>query len=228
MSRKTVLRIVVLAAVAAGVAWVIVNREALDVTALEAWVLGFGVWAPVVFVALYAAAAPLGAPGSALTLAGGVLFGPVWGSVYSLVGATAGASLAFLIARYVAAEWVAARAKGILARVIAGIEAEGWRFVVFVRLVPLFPYNLLNYALGATRIKFSHYVIASFVAMAPGGVAYTYLGYAGREIAGGSADWVNTALIAIAAVAAVTFVPLAIRRWRLMRKAEDGAVDSAT
>ena len=125
MSRKTVLRIVVLAAVAAGVAWVIVNREALDVTALEAWVLGFGVWAPVVFVALYAAAAPLGAPGSALTLAGGVLFGPVWGSVYSLVGATAGASLAFLIARYVAAEWVAARAKGILARVIAGIEARG-------------------------------------------------------------------------------------------------------
>ena len=228
MSRKAVLRLMLLAVVAAGVAWVIVNRDALDVAALEDWVLGFGIWTPLVFVVLYAAAAPLFAPGSALTLAGGVLFGPVWGSVYSLAGATAGATLAFLIARYVAADWVAARAKGILARVIAGIEAEGWRFVVFVRLVPLFPYNLLNYALGATRIKLSHYVIASFLAMAPGGVAYTYLGYAGREIAGGSADWVNTALIAIAAVAAVTFIPLAIRRWRLMRMSGDGSADSAT
>ncbi len=228
MSRRAVLRVILLAAVAAGVAWVIVNRDVLDVDALEAWVLGFGIWAPLVFVGLYAAAAPLGAPGSALTLAGGVLFGPVWGSVYSLLGATAGATLAFLIARYVAADWVAAKAKGILGRVIAGIEAEGWRFVVFVRLVPLFPYNVLNYALGATRIKLSHYVIASFLAMAPGGVAYTYLGYAGREIAGGSTDWVNTALIAVAAVAAVTFIPLAIRRWRLMRKAGDESADSAT
>jgi uncharacterized membrane protein YdjX (TVP38/TMEM64 family) len=228
VSRKTALRFIILAAVIAGVAWVIVNRDALDVAELEAWVLGFGIWAPLVFIALYAAAAPLGAPGSALTLAGGVLFGPAWGSLYSLVGATAGATIAFLIARYVAADWVASRTKGILARVIEGIEAEGWRFVVFVRLVPLFPYNVLNYALGATRIKLSHYVIASFVAMAPGGVAYTYLGYAGREIAGGGSDWVNTALIAVAAVAAVTFIPLAIRRWRLMRKAAAGCTDSPT
>ena len=225
MSRKTVLRIIVVAAVAAGVAWVVVN---LDIGALEAWVLGFGIWAPLVFIALYAVAAPLGAPGSALTLAGGVLFGPVLGTIYNLVGATIGATLAFLISRYIAADWVAARAKGILGRVIAGIEAEGWRFVVFVRLVPLFPYNVLNYALGATRIKLSHYVIASFVAMAPAGTAYTYLGYAGREIAGGSTDWITTGLFALGGLAVVAFIPFAIRRWRLLRGAASAAADSET
>ena len=215
MSRKTVLRIIVLAAVAAGVAWVIVN---LDVGALEAWVLAFGAWGPVVFIAVYALAAPLGAPGSLLTAAGGALFGP-WGIIYNLVGATIGATLAFLIARYIAADWVTARAKGILARVIAGIEAEGWRFVVFVRLVPLFPYNLLNYALGATRIKLSHYVIASFVAMAPAGTAYTLLGDASLKIAGGSAEWIRTGLFALGGLAIVAFIPFAIRRWRLLRGA---------
>ena len=228
MSRKTLIRLILLAAVAAGVAWVIVNREALDVAALETWVLGFGIWAPLVFVGLYAAAAPLGAPGSVLTVAGGVLFGAALGTLYNLVGATIGATLAFLIARYLAADWVAARAKGILGRVVAGIEAEGWRFVVFVRLVPLFPYNVLNYALGATRIKLSHYVIASFLAMAPAGAAYTYLGFAGREIAGGGGDWIRTAVFALGGLAVVAFIPFAIRRWRLLRGAAAASADSET
>ena len=70
---------------------------------------------------------------------------------------------------------------------IAGVEAEGWRFVAFVRLVPLFPFNLLNYALGLTRIPLAHYVLASLVCMAPGTIAYTWLGYAGREALAGNA-----------------------------------------
>ena len=74
-----------------------------------------------------------------------------------------------------------------LARLIRGVEEEGWRFVAFVRLVPLFPFNLMNYAFGLTRIRLGEYVVASFVCMAPGAFAYTYLGYAGREAASGQA-----------------------------------------
>jgi uncharacterized membrane protein YdjX (TVP38/TMEM64 family) len=74
------------------------------------------------------------------------------------------------VARYLAADWVARKAGGRLGRLIAGVEAERWRFVAFVRLVPLFPFNLSNYALGLTRIPLSHYVLASLVCMAPGAI----------------------------------------------------------
>ena len=91
-------------------------------------------------------------PGSVITLAGGALFGPVWGTFYSLTGATAGAAAAFLVARYLASDWVHRKAGGWTKQLIEGVDKEGWRFVAFVRLVLLFPFNLLNYALGLTRI----------------------------------------------------------------------------
>ena len=88
-------------------------------------------------------------------------FGPVAGTFYSLTGATLGATLAFLVARYLASDWVARRTGGRLGEFINGVEAEGWRFVAFVRLVPLLPFNALNYALGLSRIPLGQYVAAS-------------------------------------------------------------------
>ncbi len=160
--------------------WAMSDRQHLDVGATVAAVANLGVWAPVAYIGLYVIATVLFLPGSVLGLAGVAVFGPVWGTVYTLLGATIGATLAFLAARYLAADWVAARAGGRLKQLADGVEAEGWRFVAFVRLVPLFPFNLLNYALGLTRIGLRDYVLASLVCMAPGTVAYTYLVYAGR------------------------------------------------
>src|SRR5262249_4842428 len=155
--------------------------------ALEQELQRFGPWAPILFIGLYALSTVLFVPGSALTVAGGVLFGPIWGALWSLTGATFGATLAFATARYIASDWVSRRAGERLARLIRGVEEEGWRFVAFVRLVPLFPFNLVNYAFGLTQIRLGEYVLASFVCMVPGAIAYTYLGYAGREAAAGSA-----------------------------------------
>ncbi len=93
-----------------------------------------------------------------------------------------------------------------------GVEEEGWRFVAFVRLVPLFPFNLVNYAFGLTRIGLGEYVLASFLCMAPGALAYTYLGYAGREAAFGQAGSIHKALLALALLAAVAFLPRLVRR----------------
>ena len=101
-------------------------------------------------------------------LAGGALFGPILGSVLNLLGATIGATIAFVLARYVAGDWVARKGAGRLKQLITGVEAEGWRFVAFVRLVPLFPFNLTNYALGLTRIGLLPYVVTSLLCMAPG------------------------------------------------------------
>jgi rhodanese-related sulfurtransferase len=97
---------------------------------------------------------------------------------------------------------------------VTGVEAEGWRFVAFVRLVPLFPFNLTNYALGLTRISLQHYVLASLVCMVPGSVAYTWLGHAGREAAAGNTAAIRYGLIALALLAAIAFLPRLVRRLR--------------
>jgi uncharacterized membrane protein YdjX (TVP38/TMEM64 family)/rhodanese-related sulfurtransferase len=218
MRPAKLLRIGLLLALGLAAGWAIAHRGEFDAAALERWVQAAGIWAPALFVAIYAAAAVLFLPGSVLTLAGGALFGPLWGTLYNLTGATLGATLAFLVARYLASEpvarWVEGRAGSRLKQLMDGVEAEGWRFVAFVRLVPLFPFNLLNYALGLTRIRLAHYVIATYLFMLPGALAYTYLGYAGREAVAGGEDAIRVGLLALALLALVAFLPRLVSRLR--------------
>ncbi len=183
--RNLILRSVLVAALSAAIIWLGLHRELLQPATIQRELQRFGGWAPILFLLLYTLATVLFVPGSLLTVAGGALFGPIWGTLWNLTGATLGATLAFLVARYVASDWVAARSGERLGRLVRGVEEEGWRFVAFVRLVPLFPFNLMNYAFGLTRIRLREYVLASLVCMAPGALAYSYLGYAGREAAFG-------------------------------------------
>jgi uncharacterized membrane protein YdjX (TVP38/TMEM64 family) len=207
-------RILVLCILCAGIVAAVAWRDRISIETVTTWVTQAGWIAPLVFIASYAIAAVFFLPGLVFTLAGGALFGPVYGTLYNLTGATLGATLAFLTARYLAHDWVEQRAGGRLAQLVAGVEREGWRFIAFVRLVPLFPYNLLNYALGLTRIRLSHYIITTFIFMAPAGAAYTYLGYAGRELAGAGEDVIHKALLAIAAIATVAFMSRLLSRRR--------------
>jgi uncharacterized membrane protein YdjX (TVP38/TMEM64 family) len=176
-----------------------------------------GSWAPLLLTGVWLVAPLFFVPGSPVTLAAGALFGPLWGAVYSLIGATGGATLAFLASRYLAGAWVERHLGPRLAGLKGGIEAEGWRFVAFVRLVPLFPFNLLNYALGLTRVPLRTYVITTFACMAPGAAAFAYLGYAGRAALEGSTGWVTTAITALGASAALALLPFMIRRWKAPR-----------
>ena len=210
-------RIGLLLILAIGIGTALVYREHISVAALEQWLGQLGWAAPLVFIAGYAIATVFFMPGLLFTLAGGALFGPVFGTLYNLAGATLGAMLAFLAARYIASDWATRRAGKRLRQLVEGVENEGWRFVAFVRLVPLFPFNVLNYALGLTRIRLLTYVVTSFVFMAPGGAAYTYLGYAGRELVAGGEDIVKKALLAIAVVATVAFGSRIIMRLRRNR-----------
>ncbi len=211
---KSLPRLLIGLALLATIAVAILNRDRFDAAALQAWVEGAGAAGPLLFMAIYALATVLFLPGSVITLVGGALFGPVWGTLWNLTGATVGASLAFLIARYLGADWVARKAGGRAKQLIDGVEQEGWRFVAFVRLVPLFPFNLLNYALGLTRIPFLAYVIASWLFMLPGAIAYTWLGYAGREALAGGEGMIRNILIALALLAAVGFIPRLVKRLR--------------
>lgn len=223
MKSSTAIRLALAAVVLAAAVFGYIYRDNLTREGVQAFIEGFGVWAPLVFMAVYLAATVLFLPGSVFTLAGGALFGVWEGTAYSLGGATLGATVAFLVARYVAAEWVAEKAGGRLRRIIDGVEQEGWRFVAFTRLVPVFPFNLLNYALGLTRIPVLQYALASLICMAPGAFAYAYLGEALAQVARGvaaegSADdlrgTIQTILIAVAVFAAVTFLPRLVKRLR--------------
>jgi uncharacterized membrane protein YdjX (TVP38/TMEM64 family) len=189
-------------------------RGHLQVESLLEQIRALGPWGPLAFVLLYCIAPALFAPGLPLTLVGGALFGPVWGTVYSLVGATGGATLAFFIARYLASDWVEQRTKGIVKRLKEGVEQEGWRFVAFTRLVPLFPFNLLNYAFGLTKIQPSHYVVTSFGAMLPGAAAYSFIGYAGRESAVGGERLVLKICAALGLLVFVAMLPRFVKRLR--------------
>jgi uncharacterized membrane protein YdjX (TVP38/TMEM64 family)/rhodanese-related sulfurtransferase len=208
---KALLLLLLAAVITAGFLY----REQLQVEQLSAWIEQAGIAAPLLFVVLYALFTVAFTPGVVITLVGGALFGPVLGALYNLVGATLGATIAFLISRYLASQWVVAKAKGRLQQLIEGVESKGWRFVAFVRLVPLFPFNLLNYLLGLTRIPLLHYVFASFFFMLPGAGAYTWLGYVGREAAAGSEGVIHKGLLGLALLALAAFLPRLVARWRV-------------
>ncbi len=211
---KPALRWVLGLVLVVAIAFAVALRDRFDSAALQAWVEGAGAVGPVLFMGLYALATVLFLPGAVVTLAGGALFGPLWGTLWNLTGATVGAALAFLIARYLGADWVARRAGRRMQRLNDGVAAEGWRFVAFVRLVPLFPFNLLNYALGLTRIPFLTYLLATWVFMLPGAFAYTWLGHVGREALAGGDGLVRNVTIALSLLAAVAFLPRIVRRLR--------------
>lgn len=149
-----------------------------NVYKIKEWVSGFGLIAPLVYIGFYIVATLFFLPGSSITVLSGIVFGPVWGVVYVWIGATVGVSLAFLVARYVARDlvenWVSGNAQ--FQKIDEKVEQEGWRILMFTRLVPYFPFNLQNYAYGLTKIKFLTYMLVSAIFMLPGTIAYVQIG----------------------------------------------------
>jgi uncharacterized membrane protein YdjX (TVP38/TMEM64 family) len=179
------------------------------------WVDGLGFWGPAVFVFGYAIAVVAFVPASLLTLGAGAIFGIVHGVIYVFVAATIGSCLAFLVSRYLARSAVERKLEGKpkFSAIDRAVEAEGLKIVFLLRLTPAVPFNLLNYALGLTRVRFADYLIAS-VGMLPGTLLYVYSGKLAGDVAalaGNSAvarGWGYYSLLALGLVAtlAVTMV----------------------
>lgn len=148
------------------------------------WVRGLGALGPLVFIAGYVVAAVAGVPGSLLTLAAGAIFGLAFGVLYVFVGATLGASAAFLVARYLARGMVERRvgANAKFQALDRAIAANGRKIVFLLRLSPVFPFSLLNYALGLSRVRFVDYFVAS-IGMLPGTILYVYYGKLAGDVA---------------------------------------------
>ena len=173
-----------LVAVAAAITvLVIVGRHAGEwIPTLTEWVARLGVWAPLAFVAMYVLGALLLAPGSVMTLAAGALFGLVKGAALVFFAATVGAAAAFVVARHLARGYVERRIGRRLAAVDEAIARNGLRLVLLLRLSPVLPYNLLNYSLGLTRVRFRDFLLGS-VGMLPGTFLYVYYGKVAGDLA---------------------------------------------
>lgn len=141
------------------------------------WIDSLGTVGAIAFILLYIIATVAFLPGSILTLGAGVVFGVVWGALYVFIGATLGATAAFLVGRYLARGWVAKKIEGNkkFRAIDQGVGREGLKIVLLTRLSPIFPFNLLNYAYGVTGVSLKDYVIGS-VGMIPGTIMYVYIG----------------------------------------------------
>ena len=175
-NRTRLLRVVIGVVILAGL--VLLAQQAGDsLPDLAAWVDDSGAWGPLAFVLVYALAVVAFVPGSLLTLAGGALFGILWGTLYVFVAAVLGSSGAFLVARYLARQAVEHRLQksGRFEQLDRAIGEQGLKIVFLLRLSPAFPFNLLNYAIGLSRISLRDYLFAS-VGMLPATVLYVYYG----------------------------------------------------
>jgi len=148
------------------------------------WIKDLGAIGVLAYMVIYNLATIFFIPGSLLTLGGGAIYGVVWGSVYVFLAATIGATLAFLIGRYVARNWVEHQIEGNgkFQAIETAIAREGLKIVFLTRLSPIFPFNLLNYALGVTRVSLKDYVLGS-IGMIPGTVMYVYIGSLAGDLA---------------------------------------------
>lgn len=212
--------IVVIAIVLAALLMVLPVKQYL--TAGLEWTQGLGVWGPLFVAGFYILAAVLFLPGSLLTLGAGFLFGVPVGVLTVWVGANLGAFAAFLIGRTIARDWVAQKVSGNpkFAAIDEAVRREGFKIVFLLRLSPVFPFNLLNYALGLTKVSFGSYALASLIGMLPATLMYVYFGSAARsltdvaagKVEGGAAGqvffWVGLA----ATIAVALFVTRLARR----------------
>ena len=208
------------------VAALIVASKTLPVTQwlkiFLAWTEGLGFWGPAFVAGFYVLACVLFLPGSILTLGAGAVFGLVVGTATVSVGSTLGAAAAFLVGRTVARNWIAGKVEGNpkFAAIDEAVGREGFKIVLLTRLSPVFPFNMLNYGFGLTKVRLRDYVLASWVGMFPGTVMYVYLGTVigevGRLGAGGRqktlGEWILLGVGLLVTIVVTVFVTRIARK----------------
>jgi uncharacterized membrane protein YdjX (TVP38/TMEM64 family) len=204
------------------------------------WVRELGDWGPVLLAAAYVPATVLLIPGTIMSLMAGAAFGVVRGTIAVSAGSTVGAAAAFLVGRSLARDWVESMVAGNprFRALDQAVAREGFKIVLLTRLSPAFPFTLLNYAFGLTRVRFRDYLLASWVGMLPATVMYVYLGSAAKSLLALAADLLggNFAgdvgqklffFVGLAATVAVTVLVTRLARRALSRAVPDAADEPA-
>jgi len=197
--------------------------------ALVGWVRAVGAAGVAVYAAVYVTATLLLLPGSALTAGAGFAYGPLWGALLVSPVSVLAATLAFVLGRTVARDWVARRVSRAprFAAVDEAIGHSGFKIVLLLRLSPLFPFNLLNYGLGLTRVRLRDYVLGSFLGMLPGTALYVYLGSlvtSASELLSGKSSGAGALGQALYWVGLAATIAVTVLVTRVARRALDRAI----
>ena len=173
-----VLKVAIIVLLVGGSVWLLLAHSEWfrDPTQVKVEVLMWGVWGPIVFILLYAVGPSFLVPGAVMTIAGGLAFGTLWGSVYSLIGADVGALLAFAAGRFLGKSFVDRIVGERFQLMLAKIAKHGFQIIFYLRIVPVIPYNALNLLAGASPISFRDYFWASMIGMVPGTILFAFLG----------------------------------------------------
>ena len=182
--------------------------------------LGIPWWSPLVFVPLYAFSVALGMPGTIPTLAGGAIFGVGRGMLFNTIGANLGALFAFLVARHLGRDFVARILKGKAAALDEKIGEHGFGTILYLRLIPLVPFNALNFSAGLSRVSLRHYVLGSLIGMLPGTLVYTYFADA---LMVGTGEARREAFINFLIAATILVVFTVLTGWIRRRRASVGS-----
>ncbi|RKU11199.1 TVP38/TMEM64 family protein [Candidatus Poribacteria bacterium] len=218
--KKSVVKIAITVSIVAAVYFVLRYYGITDEIQLEnvpkikTWVASFGAIAPLVYIGLYLVSTVFFLPGSPVTVLAGFVFGPLWGVFYASIASIISVSVAFLIARYVARDLVESWVKGNaqFRKIDEQVDEQGWRILMFTRLVPIFPFNLQNYAYGLTSIRFSTFVIVSAIFMLPGTAVFVQLG--GAFVSGEGNPWKTLLYLGMAGVLllVLSLIPKLLRK----------------
>jgi uncharacterized membrane protein YdjX (TVP38/TMEM64 family) len=192
--------------VAGGLLWFNYKVLHLSPEGIKAWILSFGWAAPVLFILIYAVRPLILFPASILSLTGGLAFGPVWGTVYTIVGATMGAVLSFWLARFLGNKFVRIRLKENWDKFEKQLQQKGFIYILLLRLIPIFPFDLISYGAGVSKVSFSAFLFGTLLGIIPGTFAYNFLGSSFLQE--------KTSYIIIAAVVfvLVTLIPFFLKK----------------
>lgn len=209
---RRVAGVMLVVAVAAGSVLAWRWRSSFDPVAANA-VLAGSPAAPLVFLALHIVASLLFVPRTMLALVAGLAFGLWWGAVWAAAGSVLGAVAGFLVSRHVHSGLIDPGRWTRFAAVLERVERGGWRMVMLLRLVPIIPHSLGNYALGLTRLRLAPYAFGSLLGQLPLTIAYVELGAGGGRVLLGASDWLVPLAIGFSVLALSSLVPVAARRY---------------
>ncbi len=175
---QDVVKIAVIAAIVIVCGWLLWAHSEWfrDPKLVKVEVLTWGIWGPIIFMLLYAVGPSFLVPGAVMTIAGGLAFGTLWGSLYSLIGADVGAIVAFGAGRWLGKSFVERIVGERFHEVLRKIAKHGFQIIFYLRMVPVIPYNALNLLAGASPIRFKDYFWASMIGMVPGTILFAFLG----------------------------------------------------
>ena len=211
MSKRTGFQIgkwLLLAIAVAAFVWLSRSVFEIDADGLRNWIVSFGLWAPIMYIAIYTVRPLIFFPASVLSIAGGLAFGAWMGTLYTIIGATLGAMLSFYVAKTLGKSLVRKQWTGNAQKIQSQMEHNGFLYVLLFRLIPVINFDLISYVAAFAKVRFASFTLATLIGIIPGTFAYNFLG---SSFVSGNPKII---ILAIVVFIVLTVVPIVIRnRW---------------